>query len=172
MNRNRKNVSLIALAAALPLTAGLVFAQQSATPQRVQPAQPGRTAPGTQNPGGQTTPTRPQASGTNYADVFLQKLAAQLGITVERLKAAALAAGNATIDQGVRAGDIPQDRAAEMKRRLQQNPFAFGGRGGRGPGGHRHGGPDGRGGMDGPHGFGPSQPGNGSGTGTGTTSGT
>ncbi|WP_019585747.1 hypothetical protein [Deinococcus apachensis] len=144
MNRSRKNAPLIALAAALPLTAGLVLAQQSTAPQRVQPAQPGQTIPGTRNQSGQTTPTRPQTSDMNYADVFLQKLAAQLGITVERLKAAAVAAGSATIDQGVQAGDIPQDRAADLKARLQDAPlnFGFGGRGGHG----------GRLGFDGPNG--------------------
>ena len=152
--------------AALPLTLGLAFAAQ---PQRVQPVQPGQTQqgqnlnqpgmpqnqPGRAQPGqnGQR-PAAPQNSGTNYADVFLQKLAAQLGISVDRLRAAAIAAGSATIDQGVKAGDFPADRAAEMKGRLNENPFAFGGHGPGRPGGpgHEHGGP---GGMDrGPRGGG------------------
>lgn len=144
--------------AALPLTVGLAFAAQ---PQRVQPVQPGQTqnpaqpqpgqngqalpAPGQQQPG-QRQPG-PQ-SGTNYGDVFLQKLAAQLGLSVDKLKAAAVAAGSATIDQGVKAGDFPSDRAAEMKQRLNENPFAFGGRGPGGRGGHgMHG--HGRGGPEG-----------------------
>ncbi|GAA5512962.1 hypothetical protein Dcar01_01686 [Deinococcus carri] len=161
MKRNSKRAPLIALAAALPLTAGLVFAAgTSATPQRVQPAQPGQQAPGTAGgPAGQTAPQRSQ-SGTNYEGVFLQKLAAQLGISVERLRAAAVAAGSATIDQEVRAGDIPSDRAAGMKGRLQQNPLGFGGRGGHGPRGHH------RGGQDGPRGF--DRPGDSSGNGAGT----
>lgn len=138
--------------AALPLTLGLAFAAQN-QPQRVQPVQPGQTqvqpAPGT--PGipqqGGARGERPQQSGTNYADVFLQKLAAQLGVSVDKLRAAAVAAGSATIDQGVKAGDFPSDRAAEMKQRLNENPFAFGhggpgGRGGHGPHGHGRGGPD------------------------------
>lgn len=161
---------LIALAA-LPLTLGLVVAQtqtpQAQAPQRVQPAQPGQSAPQTpgtqqnqgvpQAPGTRAPSTQaPQRSGTNYADVFLQKLAAQLGITVERLKAAAIAAGSATIDQGVQAGDFPSDRAAEMKQRLQDNPLSFG-RGFGGPGGrggHSHG-PRGDRDGDGGRGFGP-----------------
>ncbi|WP_295823462.1 hypothetical protein [uncultured Deinococcus sp.] len=158
--RKTARLPLIALAA-LPLTVGVVLAQQSASgtatdptaqAQRVQPVQPGQT-PTTPVQPGQAAP-RP-VSGTNYADVFLQKLAAQLGITTARLKAAAIAAGSATIDQGVKAGDVPSDRAAEMKQRLEQNPFAIGGGRG-GPGGHgghspgmgRHrdpDGPDGRG---------------------------
>lgn len=161
--------------AALPLSIGLAFAAQ---PQRVQPVQPGQTQqqPNQQGQQGQNLdqpgipqtqkgqsqngqrPAAPQGSGTNYADVFLQKLAAQLGIGVDRLKAAAAAAGSATIDQGVQAGDLPSDRAAEMKGRLSENPFAFGGPGG--PGGHGphgHGGPGENrdGGRDrGPHGMG------------------
>ncbi|EYB69829.1 hypothetical protein DEIPH_ctg001orf0045 [Deinococcus phoenicis] len=132
-SRKKTRPALLALAAALPLTAGLVFAAgTSATnpqpPQRVQPAQPGQT-------GAQPAQTRPQAqTRTHYADVFLQKLAAQLGISVDRLRAAATSAGNATIDQGVQAGDIPQDRAADLKARMKDAPlnFGFGGRHGRG----------------------------------------
>ncbi|MFC3834486.1 MULTISPECIES: hypothetical protein [Deinococcus] len=162
--RKTARLPLIALAA-LPLTVGVVLAQQStsgtaaaptAQAQRVQPVQPGQT-PTTPVQPGQAAP-RP-VSGTNYADVFLQNLAAQLGITTAKLKSAAIAAGSATIDQGVKAGDVPSDRAAEMKQRLEQNPFAIGGgrggpggHGGHGPGMGRHGGPDG------PDGRGPDSP--------------
>lgn len=135
--------------AALPLTLGLAFAAQGTQstqtqstptqPKPTQPTQSGQTLnqPGipqnqTQSQPGQSAPR----SGTNYADVFLQKLAAQLGVSVDRLKAAATAAGSATIDQGVQAGDFSSDRAAEMKQRLNDNPFAFGGRGPGGRGGH------------------------------------
>ena len=154
--------------AALPLTFGIAFADQ---PQRVQPVQPGqaqqgqnRDQPGIpQNQGGQR-PTPPRDSGTNYGDVFLQKLAAQLGLSVDKLKAAAVAAGSATIDQGVKAGDFPSDRAAELKGRLNENPFALGGRGPGGPVGrgghgmheHGRGGPSERGPAGkkgGPHGM-------------------
>lgn len=148
--------------AALPLTVGLAFAAQ---PQRVQPVQPGQAqqsqtqpAPGLPAQPGAAQGQPGSQSGTNYGDVFLQKLAAQLGITVDKLKAAAIAAGSATIDQGVKAGDFPSDRAAEMKQRLNENPFAFGGRGpggrgGHGMHGHGRGGPDG--GLDrGPRGMG------------------
>lgn len=156
-----RKTPLIVLAA-LPLTVGAVLAQQSAPvtaaadataqaqqprTQRVQPAQPGqRGAAGTQ------TPAQPRAqSGTNDGDVYLQKLAAGLGISLDTLKAAALAAGNATIDQGVKNGDIASNRAADMKTRLKDNPFGLlrgGGRGGPdgGPGGRGMHGPGGRGG--------------------------
>lgn len=130
--------------AALPLTLGLAFAAQGTQSTRTQSTQPQPTQSGqtlnqpgipqnqTQSQPGQAAPR----SGTNYADVFLQKLAAQLGVSVDRLKAAATAAGSATIDQGVQAGDFSSDRAAEMKQRLNDNPFAFGGRGPGGRGGH------------------------------------
>lgn len=113
--------------AALPLTTGLAFAQtnggsstNSATPppQRMQPAPPNRVRPTQQG-----QPQQP--SRTNYADVFLQKLAAALGTTPEKLKAAAVTAGNATLDQGVKAGDFPHERANHLKQRLQNNPFAL-----------------------------------------------
>lgn len=149
------SLPLIAVAA-LPLTVGLVFAQTSGTaqaPQRVQPLQPGQSSQG-QNQQGQTQQNQRQQSGTNYGDVFIQKLAAQLGITVEKLKAAATAASRSTIDQGVKAGDFPADMAQNMTQRLQDDPFALaGGRGGRG--GHgMHGDRDGDfgSGRDGPDG--------------------
>lgn len=149
-----RKTPLIALAA-LPLTVGAVLAQQSsaaaatpttqAQPQRVQPVQPGQR---NQNQSG-TGQQRQQGSGTNYAEVYLQKLAAGLGISLDKLKAAALAAGHATIDQGVKSGDISANRAADMKTRLKDRPFGL--LGGRGLG--RPGGPGGRG-MHGPGGQG------------------
>lgn len=141
MSHEKKTARLPLIAfAALPLTVGLAFASTTissgkmttpAPTQRVQPAQPGQS--------GSATTTPRTHSGTNYSDVFLQKLAAGLGISVERLKAAAVTAGTATIDQGVKAGDFPSDRAADMKAHLAQDPFEFAGRHG-GRGGHGHGG--------------------------------
>ena len=151
-----RKTPLIALAA-LPLTVGAVLAQQSSAtaadaatlaqqtrPQRAQPTQPGQR----QNQGGPGQQTQRQpGSGTNYADVYLQKLAAGLGISLDKLKAAALAAGNATVDQGVKSGDIAANRAADMKARLKDNPFGM--LGGRASGGRHMGGPDRRSGRDG-----------------------
>ncbi|GGS24277.1 hypothetical protein [Deinococcus knuensis] len=180
MKNQLNRLPLIALAA-LPLTVGLVFAQQgnagtgattasdttAQAPQRVQPAQPGQRNQQGQNGQGQTQQgqtqqgqpgERPQRSGTNYADAFIKNLAAQLNTTPEKLKAAATKAGAATIDAAVKAGDIPADRAADMKTRLAENPFAFGG--GRGPGGRGDHGPrDGNGARDGQRGPRGQQPG-------------
>lgn len=135
--RRRLNLPLIAWAA-LPLTVGMVLAQTGAAQDPATQTQAQRAQPGAANPAqpGQAQP----GTGTNYADVFLQKLAAQLGITLDKLKAAATAAGTATIDQGVKAGNLTADQAAFMKQNLAQNPLALaGGRGFGGPGG-RHGG--------------------------------
>ncbi|MVN88666.1 hypothetical protein GO986_18170 [Deinococcus sp. HMF7620] len=148
-----KRLPLIALAA-LPLTLGLVLAQQTAssaqTAQRTQPAQSGPRTPGAQpQPAPRPQGAAPQNTDTNYADVFLQKLAAQLGTTAAKLKAAAVTAGGATLDQAVKAGDLPSDRAAEIKGRLQTSPFSLGGHGFGGLGGpgmrgdHNHRGPGG-----------------------------
>ncbi|MPY65533.1 hypothetical protein F8S09_02340 [Deinococcus sp. SDU3-2] len=140
--RKLNRQTLFALAA-VPLTAGLVLAASGTTsqapstqapstqtPQQVQPAQPGTS---------QTQPSQNQATGTNYADVFLQKLAAALGVSVERLKAAALSAGSATVDQAVGAGDLSAEQAARIKERMQNDPLRFGfGRGGFGRGDHDH----------------------------------
>lgn len=126
MTHRKKRTAVIALAAALPLSAGLVLA-----------AGTGMASPQTSQPQTQTTPQGQPGTtqaGTNYGDVFLQRLAAQLGITAERLRTAVTSARNATIDQAVRNGDLPQDRAADLKSRLQDAPlnFGFGGRHGRG----------------------------------------
>lgn len=172
MKNQLNRLPLIALAA-LPLTVGLVFAQQGSAstaadttgtditaqaPQRVKPAQPGQTQ-NSQTQNGQTQGQQDRAarSGTNYTDTFLKNLAAQLNTTPEKLKAAALKAGTTTIDAAVKAGDIPADRAADMKTRLAENPFAFGGRG---PGGRGDHGPrDGNGARDGQRGPRGQQPG-------------
>ena len=172
MKNQLNRLPLIALAA-LPLTVGLVFAQQGSastaadttaqSPQRVKPAQPGQTQNGqtqnsqTQNGQTQGQQDRAARSGTNYTDTFLKNLAAQLNTTPDKLKAAALKAGTTTIDAAVKAGDIPADRAADMKTRLAENPFAFGGRG---PGGRGDHGPrDGNGARDGQRGPRGQQPG-------------
>ena len=138
-DKKQNRLPLIALAA-LPLSLGLVFAQT--TPQRVQPTQPGQVQNAPRGPQQGTQPgqnqqrqnQQRQQSGTNYADVFVQKLAASLGVSVDKLKAAAVSAGSSTIDQGVQAGDFASDRAQDMKQKLQENPFALAG----GRGGHRH----------------------------------
>ncbi|MDL2345576.1 hypothetical protein QOL99_15675 [Deinococcus sp. MIMF12] len=128
--------TLFALAA-VPLTAGLVLAASGSGTPPAQSAQPEQSQSSQAQPGTPRTPATPP--GTRSSDVFVQKLAATLGVSVERLRAAAVQAGNATIDQAVEAGDLSGERAARMKERLQNAPLNFGsGRGG--SGGHDHGG--------------------------------
>lgn len=141
--------TLFALAA-VPLTAGLVLAASGTPSQSTSTQTPGQTQATQQGqtgaPAGTTQAQPSQSTATNYADVFLQKLAAALGVSVERLKAAALSAGGATVDQAVGAGDLSAEQAARIKERMQNDPLRFGfGRGGFGRGDHDHG-PGGRGG--------------------------
>jgi hypothetical protein len=55
---------------------------------------------------------------SEYADAFLDKLAAELGVDRSALGPATLAATNAAIDAAVAAGDIDADDAANLKERL------------------------------------------------------
>lgn len=145
MTSSKTRTGLLALAAALPLSAGLVLAAGAAAPTQTPQVQ----TPQTQVPQRVQPAQTRQPGGTNYADVFLQKLAAQLGVSVERLKAAAVQAGSATVDQAVQAGDLSSDRAAALKQRLQNAPLNFGLGGRHGPGGPDHGGRGERGRRDG-----------------------
>lgn len=131
-NPLKNRLPLIAFAA-LPLTIGLGFAQQTSTSTTDVTAHAQQSAQRSQGQGQQDRAAR---SVTNHADTFVKNLATQLNTTPEKLKAAAVKAGNATIDAAVKAGEIPTERAADMKARLAENPFGFGG--GHGPGGPGH----------------------------------
>lgn len=163
MQKIVKRLPLIALAA-LPLTLGTVMAQGGSQPTPPQPmtqptTQPLPTSTTPPVPGPQGAPHRPggeQGKPNSQARAaFVQKLAAQLGVSPERLRAAAVAAARATLDQQVKAGKLPAERAAKLKTELQQDPFMpLGGEplpGRAGGPGHHHG-PAERGG---PEGFGP-----------------
>jgi hypothetical protein len=69
------------------------------------------------------TATDPSANAgklidSEYANAFLDKLAAELGVERSALGPATLAAANAAIDAAVAAGDIDAERAADLKARL------------------------------------------------------
>ncbi len=133
----KKNVIKIALLAtaltAAPLTWGLVSAQ--------------------------TSPTSPAATATqaavNYANVFIGKLGAALGVTSDKLNAGISSASTSTIDEALKNQDITKAQADQLKLDVQngRNPFLES----RGFGGGRDGWRDGsrgemdgwRGGMDG-----------------------
>jgi hypothetical protein len=91
-----------------------------------------------------------------YSKVFVQKLAAALGVDQAKLEAALKTAGNATVDEALKNQEITKTQASALKARVQAGEFAAlnrdrGGRGpgqmgGRGPG--RMGGPGGAALMD------------------------
>lgn len=61
---------------------------------------------------------KPRLIDSEYADAFLDKLAAELGVDRSALGPATLAATNAAIDAAVAAGDIDAEDAATLKERL------------------------------------------------------
>ena len=117
-------IGLAALAlVAAPLTANAVFAQTTGT-------------------------TSAAAAVMDYSKVFVQKLAAALGVDQAKLEAALKTAGNATVDEALGKQEITKAQADAMKARVQAGEYNFFSRGGKGGlGGHGHG-P----GFDGPRG--------------------
>lgn len=86
-------------------------------------------------------------------DAYLTKLAANLGVDVEKLKSAIQASNLQVLDEKVTDGSIPQDRADEMRKRIESgNSFFFGvgGHGKPGEGGPGSSGERGPGGPGGP----------------------
>jgi DNA-binding CsgD family transcriptional regulator len=124
MNKKLK-IGLASLALiATPLTYNLVMAQTTGTPSAA-------------------------AQAFDYSKVFVQKLAAALGIDQTKLEAAIKTAGNATVDDALKNQSITQDQATQMKARVASGEFGVWGRGGRGGGapGMGMGGRDGAPGM-------------------------
>ncbi|TAK36022.1 MAG: hypothetical protein EPO21_04245 [Chloroflexota bacterium] len=78
-------------------------------------------------PAGQTKPA------DNPVGSFLSKLAANLGISEDKLKSAIKDTENQIIDEGVQQGKITQDKADKLKERIQNSPNRFGFFGIRGP---------------------------------------
>ena len=60
------------------------------------------------------TPT-PTPSGTNYQQLFLQKLASALNISTDQLTSAITTARNGTVDQAVADGKLTQQQANNIK---------------------------------------------------------
>ncbi len=78
-------------------------------------------------------------------ETFINKLAANLGISADQVKAALEQTATQIVDEGVASGRIPPDKAGQLKQRIAEGKGLLPG----GPGKHR--GP-GRGGPGGPHG--------------------
>jgi hypothetical protein len=68
----------------------------------------------------EATDTDPASSSTRYCDVFMDALAADLGISREALVSAGRSAANATLDAAVEAGDIATDRADAFRDRIAE----------------------------------------------------
>lgn len=92
----------------------------------------------------QVTQIAANVAATPEADreAYIARLAANLGVDVEKLKDAVDQTNIQTIDEQVAAGTLPQERADAMKERIANGETFFGVGGKGGPGG-RHGGPGG-----------------------------
>ncbi len=98
----------------------------------------------------QTAPAA-TAQATNYANVFLGKLASALGVSADKLTAGLKTAGNATIDEALKAQDITKAQADRLRQEVASGQYGFFGHGfggdrgmggpGRGMGGRDMGGP-------------------------------
>lgn len=55
-----------------------------------------------------------------YCDTFMDALASELGVTRDAIVDAGKAAAAAAIDAAVEAGDLPEERAAELKERIDE----------------------------------------------------
>lgn len=84
----------------------------------------------------QTAPAA-TAQATNYANVFLGKLASALGVSADKLTAGLKTAGNATIDEALKNQDITKAQADRLRQEVADGHAVFLGRGlggDRGPG--------------------------------------
>ncbi len=107
MNQKLK-IGLASLALiATPLTYNLVMAQTTGTPSAA-------------------------AQAFDYSKIFVQKLAAALGIDQAKLEAAIKTAGNATVDEALKNQSITQDQATQMKARVASGEFGVWEHAGRG----------------------------------------
>ncbi|MHB1132928.1 MAG: hypothetical protein ACYC4L_11125 [Chloroflexota bacterium] len=71
----------------------------------------------------QATPTPPagaEQARTSYGQVFLDKLAAALGISRDELNAAAKTAAGQTVDQAQQDGKLTPERADRLRERIEQ----------------------------------------------------
>lgn len=118
---NRKILGLGVIAA---VTAGLLVVAVAGAQEGTPTPSPGSTRP----------------AHELYREEFLDKLAENLNVTRDELETAIDDAASATVDDAVANGDIPQDRAEDIKQRIEETdgfgPF-FGPGPHHGPGG-RH----------------------------------
>lgn len=75
------------------------------------------------------TPAPGQQAKTSYHEFFLDRLAAALDTTRDKLNSALVQARNETVDQQVKDGRLTQEKADKIKSQEGIAPFAFGFRG-------------------------------------------
>lgn len=71
----------------------------------------------------QTPPSAPGKSSDSYHDTFMNRLAAALGVTREKLDGSLTQARNETLDQAVKEGKLTQEQAERMKAREPRGPM-------------------------------------------------
>lgn len=88
----------------------------------------------------QTIATNVAATPEQDREAYLEKLAANLGVDVQKLKDAIKTTNLQTLDEKVADGSIPQDKADDLRSRIESGDAFFFGIGGHGgPGGERGG---------------------------------
>ena len=114
---------------ALSSAVGVTYAQTSGTATPTASA----TAPAGQ--------AERQAARRQALDGYLAKFAANLGVSVDQLEAAAAKTANEVIDEQLAAGRLTAEQAAQAKARIASGevPFALRGLAGRGGADHRRG---------------------------------
>lgn len=95
----------------------------------------------------QTIATNVAATPEEDRDAYLEKLAANLGVDVQKLKDAIKTTNLQVLDEKVADGSVTQEQADKMRERIEEGGAFFFGMGGRGG----HGGPDGMRGPGGMH---------------------
>ena len=95
----------------------------------------------------QTIATNVAATPEEDRDAYLEKLAANLGVDVEKLKDAIKTTNLQVLDEKVADGSVTEEQADKMRERIEEGGAFFFGMGGRGG----HGGPDGMRGPGGMH---------------------
>jgi hypothetical protein len=72
------------------------------------------------------TDSTDSSAGSAYCETFRDALASELGVTADELLEAGQAAANATIDAAVAAGDLSEERAANMRERISDGTECMG----------------------------------------------
>ena len=124
-------IGIASLLVVVALAVGVWWAVTPTSASLAQSADPtAEPAPSTDEPAAAA-----QKGMDEYQSEFFQKLAAKLGVTVDKFKEAFSGAYQETVDQAVADGNLAENRATDMKEQMQERldqgewPGVFGGRG-------------------------------------------